>query len=107
MAEDADEVIAPFDALVGPARAAVAAPLDHDFRSTARFAWNDAMLAVGNGAGLPAVSVPSGFSAEGLPTGIKFMGRAYRENAVLAVGRVYQSLTDWHERHPPDLLGSE
>ena len=107
VAENADEVMAPFDALVGPARSAVAAPLDQDFRISARLAWNDAMLAVGNGAGLPAITAPSGFSEEGLPTGIKFMGRAYEENAVLAVARAYQSLTDWHERHPPDLLPSD
>jgi Asp-tRNA(Asn)/Glu-tRNA(Gln) amidotransferase A subunit family amidase len=31
------------------------------------------------------------------------MGRAYDENAILAVARTYQGLTDWHLRHPPDL----
>ncbi len=104
MAENADQVMSQFDALVGPARAGVAMPLDQDFRNTSRRAWRDAMLAVGNGAGLPAISVPSGFSAEGLPTGIQLMGRAYEENAILSVARAYQSLTDWHRRHPPDLL---
>ena len=64
------------------------------------------MLSVGNGAGLPAISVPNGFLSEGLPTGIQLMGRAYEENAILAVARSYQSLTDWHQRHPPDLLSS-
>ena len=104
MAEDADRVMSRFDALIGPSRAGVAPPLDQDFRRAARGGRTDVMLAVGNGAGLPAISAPSGFSPEGLPTGIQFMGRAYEENSVLAVARAYQSLTDWHERHPPDLL---
>ena len=65
---------------------------------------DDVVGALGNAAGLPAVSVPNGFSSSGLPTGIQFVGRAYDENAVLAVARTFQSLTDWHRRHPPGLV---
>ena len=104
MAKNADEVMSQFDALVAPTRSTVATPLDQEFRSAALHSGRDTMGAVGNGAGLPAISVPSGFSDEGVPTGIQFMGRAYDENAVLAVARAYQSLTNWHERHPADLL---
>ena len=104
MAENADEVMSPFDALVAPSRSGVATPLGQECRSVTLHSGKDTMMAVGNGAGLPAISVPSGFSAEGLPTGIQFMGRAYEENAILAVARAYQSLTDWRQRHPPDLL---
>jgi len=106
MAKDADQVTSQFDALVSPTRTAVAPPLDRDFDRSAPSSGVDTMLAVGNGAGLPAISVPSGFSQEGLPTGIQFMGRAYGENGILAVARAYQSLTDWHQRHPPGLLGA-
>ncbi len=104
MAKDADQVTSQFDALVAPTRTAVAPPLDRDFDRSAPSSGVDTMLAVGNGAGLPAISVPSGFSQEGLPTGIQFMGRAYGENGILAVARAYQSLTDWHQHHPPGLL---
>ena len=58
------------------------------------------MGAIGNGAGLPAVCVPNGFSDDGLPTSLQFMGRVYEENTVLAAARVWQSLTDWHLQHP-------
>ncbi len=104
LAENADQVMSPFDALVGPSRDGNAAPLDRDFRSVAPHSAIHTMLLVGNLAGIPAISVPSGFSPEGLPTGIQFMGRAYEENTILTVARAYQSLTDWHERHPPDLF---
>ena len=106
MAENAEEVMSPYDALVSPSRSGIATPLDQEFRSATLHSGKDTMMAVGNVAGLPAISVPSGFSAEGLPTGIKFMGRAYEENAILAAARAYQSLTDWHERHPPDLVSA-
>ena len=58
------------------------------------------MEAIGVLAGLPAVTVPDGFTGEGLPTGIQFVGRAYGENSILAAARLYQSVTAWHERHP-------
>jgi aspartyl-tRNA(Asn)/glutamyl-tRNA(Gln) amidotransferase subunit A len=45
--------------------------------------------------------VPNGFSVEGLPTGIQFMGRAYDENKILSVAVEYQKRTMWHRRHPP------
>jgi aspartyl-tRNA(Asn)/glutamyl-tRNA(Gln) amidotransferase subunit A len=62
------------------------------------------MGAIGNGAGLPAISVPNGFSEKGLPTGMQFMGRADDENLIIAVARAYQHRTEWHLAHPPDLV---
>jgi aspartyl-tRNA(Asn)/glutamyl-tRNA(Gln) amidotransferase subunit A len=100
MARAVDEVMTRYDALVAPSRPTVAPPLDREFRSVVGGGARDIMGAVGNGAGLPAISVPNGFGEGGLPTGIQFMGRAYEENRVLAVARAYQSLTDWHTRHP-------
>ena len=101
----ADEAMTPYDALVAPTRPITATPIGQDFRSVVSGDGRDIMGAVGNSAGLPAISVPSGFSDAGLPTGIQFMGRAYDENRVIAAARAYQSLTDWHTRHPEGLAG--
>ena len=104
VAKQMDAILAGFDALVGPARATSATPLEQEFRSAAGGGMaKDLMGAIGNSLGLPAIAVPNGFSDKGLPTGVQFMGRAYGENVILAVARAYQSLTDWHLRHPPDL----
>jgi len=35
---------------------------------------------------------------------MQFMGRPYEENAIIAAATLYQSLTDWHLRRPPDAL---
>jgi aspartyl-tRNA(Asn)/glutamyl-tRNA(Gln) amidotransferase subunit A len=104
MARAIDAILCRYDALVAPSRATTATPIEAEFRSAIRGSAKDIMGAVGNGAGLPAISVPSGFSEQGLPTGVQFMGRAYAENTVLAVARAYQSLTDWHTQHPPGLM---
>jgi aspartyl-tRNA(Asn)/glutamyl-tRNA(Gln) amidotransferase subunit A len=103
IARQMDAVLAGFDALVGPARATPAPRLDQEVRSAAGGTAKDIMGAIGNVLGLPAITVPNGFADTGLPTGVQFMGRAYNENAILAVARTYQSLTTWHLRHPPDL----
>ena len=50
--------------------------------------------------GLPALSVPAGFTGSGLPTAFQLIGRPFAEARLLAVGHAYQSATDWHNRVP-------
>jgi aspartyl-tRNA(Asn)/glutamyl-tRNA(Gln) amidotransferase subunit A len=51
--------------------------------------------------GLPAITVPCGFSATKLPLGIQFIGRALNDSAVIAAANLFQASTDWHARRPP------
>lgn len=104
MCRVADDLLPNVDAIAGPTMGWVAAPLGTEFRGSDPPSYKDLLGAVGNVAGLPAISVPSGFSEEGLPTGIQFMGRAYDDNNVIAVASAYQFLTEWHTMHPPDLV---
>lgn len=53
-----------------------------------------------NLAGLPACTVPCGFSPEGLPVGLQIIGKPFAEAMVLRVAHAYESSTDWHRRHP-------
>ena len=50
--------------------------------------------------GLPAMSVPCGFSSDGFPIGLQIAGRAFDEATVLRVAQAYERETDWHQRHP-------
>ncbi len=50
--------------------------------------------------GLPALSVPCGFSSDNLPYGLQFLARATNDYAVIAAARKFQSLTDWHKKRP-------
>ncbi|MBV9304182.1 MAG: amidase [Acidobacteriaceae bacterium] len=50
--------------------------------------------------GLPAIAVPCGFSSNGLPLAIQFIGRAGNDHAVVAAARLFQSHSDWHKKHP-------
>ena len=50
--------------------------------------------------GQPALSIPCGFSAAGLPIGLQIVGRELEDGTVLRAGHAYQERTDWHRRRP-------
>ena len=50
--------------------------------------------------GQPAVSVPCGFSPQGLPVGLQIAGRAFEDDLVLKVAHAYEQATEWHTMHP-------
>jgi aspartyl-tRNA(Asn)/glutamyl-tRNA(Gln) amidotransferase subunit A len=55
--------------------------------------------------GTPAITVPCGFSKDGLPVGLQIAGPAYGEPVVLAAAYAYQQATDWHTKKPPIVRG--
>ena len=50
--------------------------------------------------GLPAISVPCGFTSAGLPIGLQIIGPHWREDRVLKLAYAYEQATDWHKRSP-------
>jgi aspartyl-tRNA(Asn)/glutamyl-tRNA(Gln) amidotransferase subunit A len=54
-----------------------------------------------NLAGLPAVSVPCGFTSEGLPIGLQLTGRMFDEASMLRIADAYERDTLWWKREPP------
>lgn len=51
--------------------------------------------------GLPAISIPCGFTRSGLPIGLQIAGPHWGENSVLSLARAYERETEWHNRQPP------
>jgi aspartyl-tRNA(Asn)/glutamyl-tRNA(Gln) amidotransferase subunit A len=56
--------------------------------------------------GLPALSLPCGFSTSGLPIGLTIAGPRFSEGRILALAAAYQRATSWHLQRPPLLLTS-
>jgi len=61
---------------------------------------SDLLTVAVNLAGVPALSLPCGFSQSGLPIGAQLIGAKQKENTLLSVAKQYQQETDWHLRRP-------
>jgi len=51
--------------------------------------------------GLPAISIPCGFTPSGLLIGLQIAGAPFEETTVLALAHTYEQATEWHRRIPP------
>lgn len=71
-----------------------------DTNLEADLVFPDALGGIGNLCGLPALSVPCGFTDQNLPVGLQFLARAGNDLAVIRAGRTFQQHTDWHHKHP-------
>ena len=92
-----DAWLAPFDAVLSVPTAAAAPSAEGTFAY--RYS-NKSMVQAGNVCGTPALVLPTGFTADGLPTALQLDGRAYSEGRLLAVALAFQNATAWHAEHP-------
>jgi aspartyl-tRNA(Asn)/glutamyl-tRNA(Gln) amidotransferase subunit A len=97
--EQVDVVLAPTVPLVAPPIGRTlepGGPLNVAPRSIANRATVPCNLT-----GMPAISVPCGFSDDGLPVGLQIMGPAFSEPLVLRVAAGYEAATEWRQKRPP------
>jgi aspartyl-tRNA(Asn)/glutamyl-tRNA(Gln) amidotransferase subunit A len=87
-----------YDVLAAASQPVPATPLNLDLSKGLAFA--DPLGGIGNLCGLPALSIPCGFTDKKLPVGLQFVARAGDDAAVLQAGRTFQQSTDWHRKHP-------
>lgn len=87
-----------FDVLVAASQPIPATLLETNLETD--LAFSDPLGAIGNLCGLPALSVPCGFTENNLPVGLQFVGRAGDDFAVIQAARTFQLHTDWHRKHP-------
>jgi len=76
------------------------APITSKAEAAARFFTRRSFTTPAALAGLPALAVPCGFSAAGLPLSLQIMGRRFEDATVLRVGHAYEQTTEWHLRRP-------
>jgi aspartyl-tRNA(Asn)/glutamyl-tRNA(Gln) amidotransferase subunit A len=92
------ELFDSYDVLATATQPVAATPLSLNLVTGLSFP--DPLGAIGNLCGLPAITVPCGFTDKNLPIGLQFVGRAGDDAAVLQAGRIFQQSTNWHRKHP-------
>ena len=92
------ELFDSFDVLVAASQPLGANAIDSNLETDLDFP--DPLGGIGNLCGLPALSVPCGFTDQNLPVGLQFVGRAGDDLSVIRAARTFEQHTDWHRRHP-------
>ena len=98
--QDYDAAFQQVDLLAGPVTATTAFKIGEKCEDPLAMYLVDLFTVGANLAGIPAMSVPCGFSTAGLPIGLHLQGPAFAEARLLQVGHQYQQATDWHTRRP-------
>jgi aspartyl-tRNA(Asn)/glutamyl-tRNA(Gln) amidotransferase subunit A len=94
------QVFAAVDVLVTPTTAAPPSPIDPIEQSAGLDPARTRNTWLFDVCGLPAISIPCGFTSSGLPIGLQIVGAPFAEATVLAVARRYEQATNWHTRRP-------
>ena len=87
------------DVIMGPTAPSVAFKLGEKADDPVSMYLSDIYTIAVNLAGLPAMSIPAGFS-DGLPVGLHVVGNYFEEGRLLNVGHQFQQATDWHTYSP-------
>jgi aspartyl-tRNA(Asn)/glutamyl-tRNA(Gln) amidotransferase subunit A len=103
LARDFAKAFSRYDFLISPTSPTVAFPLGERVGDPLKMYMADLCTIPANLAGIPAISIPCGFS-QGLPVGLQLMGPAFSEELLLKVSYAYEQRTDHHTKRPP-LLG--
>lgn len=99
IAQDFANVFAKYDVIIGPSAATTAYKVGDDSIDIATRDASDLLTTPVNLAGVPAISVPCGFS-NGLPIGLQIIGNHFDEATVYKVAHAYEQATDFHTRTP-------
>ena len=98
--QDFDAAFNEVDLIVTPVTPTPAFKLGEKSENPLQMYLSDIYTISINLAGLPAISVPCGFSKSGLPIGLQLIGRAFEEETLLRAAHAYEQSTQWHLRKP-------
>ncbi|HBH10122.1 MAG: Asp-tRNA(Asn)/Glu-tRNA(Gln) amidotransferase GatCAB subunit A [Legionellales bacterium] len=87
------------DLIAGPTTTGTAFGLNEKLNDPISMYLSDIYTVSANLAGLPAISIPSGF-IEKLPVGLQLIGNYFQESLLINVAHQYQKVTDWHQKIP-------
>ena len=98
--QDFDEAFRQVDVIAGPAAPTPAYKIGEKTDDPLAMYLGDLYTVSANLAGIGGISLPCGFTENGLPLGLQLLGPPFAEDRLLRAAHMYQQVTDWHMRRP-------
>ena len=92
-----DDVFEKFDALITPTSPTTPFKIGEKTDNPVQMYLSDVCTLPINIAGVPAISIPAGFS-DGLPIGMQIISKPFAEETILKIAHAYQQITKWHKK---------
>ncbi|MHC0038320.1 Asp-tRNA(Asn)/Glu-tRNA(Gln) amidotransferase subunit GatA [Pseudoneobacillus sp. C159] len=97
--KDFENVFANYDVIIGPTTPTPAFKIGEKTSDPLTMYANDILTIPVNLAGVPAISIPCGFT-NGLPLGLQIIGKHFDESTIYRVAHVFEQVTDYHKQKP-------
>jgi aspartyl-tRNA(Asn)/glutamyl-tRNA(Gln) amidotransferase subunit A len=98
--QDFDEAFRSVDAIVTPTAPTAAFKIGEKTQDPLTMYLSDIFTISVNLAGIPAISIPCGFTKENLPIGLQILGRPFEEETIFRTAYAFEQATEWHKRKP-------
>ena len=97
---DFKETFEKYDLIIGPTTPTTAFRFDQKIQDPLTMYTSDMLTVPANLAGLPALSIPCGFSESGLPIGLQIIGKHFDEQTIYQAAYAFEQATDFHKQRP-------
>ena len=104
--KDFDDAFKNCDILLTPTAPTPAFKIGEKFDNPIQMYLSDIFTISVNLAGVPAISIPCGFSKDGLPIGLQIIGRHFNEETIIRAAYTFEQNTDYHTKRPKIVKGS-
>ncbi|WP_010170701.1 Asp-tRNA(Asn)/Glu-tRNA(Gln) amidotransferase subunit GatA [Bacillus coahuilensis] len=98
--KDFEDVFEKYDVIIGPTTPTPAFKIGEKIDDPLTMYANDILTIPVNLAGVPGISIPCGFSAEGLPLGLQIIGKHFDESTIYRVAHAFEQATDFKIKKP-------
>lgn len=98
--EEYEKLFKEFDLLISPVSPTPPFKIGEKIEDPMTMYLSDVLTVPINPAGIPAMSLPAGFTKEGLPVGMQIMGPMLGEEKILQLARAHEEINKWHKRKP-------
>lgn len=98
--QDFDNAFKEIDVIITPTSPTAAFKIGEKTTDSLQMYLSDIFTISANLAGVPAISIPCGFTKDNLPVGLQIIGRHFDEEIILKIAYAYEQSTEWHKKKP-------